>query len=74
MEMEFREIFRRNIMLNNLNIKDINLKKIRRDIFKLIKNGVVIMRMVSVVIVRLWIVLDMIIIYCFRKIKGVVVI
>lgn len=53
MEMEFREIFRRNIMLNNLNIKDINLKKIRRDIFKLIKNGVVIMRMVSVVIVRL---------------------
>lgn len=53
MDMELREIFYSYIMLNNLKIKDIKLKKIKSEIFKLIKNGVVIRRIISVVMVRL---------------------
>lgn len=53
MDMELREIFYSYIMLNNLKIKDIKLKKIKSEIFRLIKNGVVIRRIISVVMVRL---------------------
>lgn len=74
MDMELREIFYSYIMLNNLKIKDIKLKKIKSEIFKLIKNGVVIRRIISVVMVRLWIVLDVMIVYCLRKVKDVEVI
>lgn len=74
MDMELREIFYSYIMLNNLKIKDIKLKKIKSEIFRLIKNGVVIRRIISVVMVRLWIVLDVMIVYCLRKVKDVEVI